>query len=60
MTTAIPEILTVRELCDYLRVSPRTAYQLVAAGQVPAVKVGGQWRIPRAGLERHLSGREDE
>jgi excisionase family DNA binding protein len=53
-----PELLTLRELAVYLRVSVRTAYQLVSAGDVPAVKVGGQWRIPRAELERRLVGLE--
>ena len=27
-----------------------------AKGDVPEVKVGGQWRIPRAQLKRHLAG----
>ena len=53
-----PELLTVRELAQYLRVSKWTAYQLAVDGQVPATKVGGQWRIPRAQLERQLSGSE--
>jgi excisionase family DNA binding protein len=53
-----PELLTLRELAEYLRVSMRTAYQLVSDGQVSAVKVGGQWRIPRGELERRLTGLE--
>jgi hypothetical protein len=43
MTTATkqpePELLTLRELAEYLRVSERTAYQLVSDGTVPATKV---------------------
>jgi excisionase family DNA binding protein len=49
------EFLTVRELASYLRVSLRTAYQLVYDGGVPAARVGGQYRIPRAELERRLT-----
>jgi excisionase family DNA binding protein len=55
------ELLTVPELADYLRVSVRRAYQLAVDGDVPAVKVGGQWRISRAEVERRFtadSGRE--
>jgi len=37
-----PELLTVRELAELLRVGMRAAYQYVADGSVPAVKVGGQ------------------
>ncbi|HXH35257.1 MAG TPA: helix-turn-helix domain-containing protein [Plantibacter sp.] len=47
--------MTLRELADYLRVSMRTAYQLAYDGKVPAVKVGGQWRIPRAALEEQFA-----
>lgn len=53
-TTEQPELLTVQELASYLRVGMRTAYQYVTDGVVPAVKVGGQWRIPRAELERQF------
>ena len=55
-TTAQPQLLTLTELAAYLRVSMRTAYLLAANGDVPAVKVGGQWRIPRAALEQQLAG----
>jgi excisionase family DNA binding protein len=51
-TTSAPLFLTVNELADYLRVSIRTAYQLVMDGEVPTVRVGGQWRIPVDELER--------
>jgi excisionase family DNA binding protein len=47
--------LTVRELASLLRVSRTKAYQLVAAGEVPSVRVGGQVRIPREDLDRHLA-----
>ena len=53
--TTLPPLLTLRELALYLRVSTRTAYQLVSDGDVPAVKIGGQWRVPRAELEHRLA-----
>jgi putative molybdopterin biosynthesis protein len=57
-TAEWPDLLTVRELAAYLRVSLRTAYQLVADREVPATRVGGQWRIPRAALDAQLAERE--
>jgi excisionase family DNA binding protein len=56
MTTTAPqtELMTLRELAEYLRVSMRTAYKLCYDGAVPAVKVGGSWRIPRAELDAQL------
>lgn len=53
-TAERPELLTLGELSEYLRVSRRTAWQLVNDGALPAVKVGGQWRIPRAELDAQL------
>ncbi len=47
--------LTVDELGEFLRVSRTKAYQLVTRGEVPVIRVGGQWRIPRAELERQLA-----
>jgi excisionase family DNA binding protein len=55
-----PEFLTLRELASLLRVSRTTAYELARAGAVPAVKVGGVWRIPRAELDAQLGRRPPE
>jgi len=54
-TTTQPEFMSVREVAEYLRISLRTAYQLVYDGAVPAVKVGGQYRIRRTALDQHLA-----
>jgi excisionase family DNA binding protein len=54
MTTTQPELLTVRELGEYMRISRRTAYEWVYTGRVPHVRVGSTIRIPRAELERQL------
>ena len=54
-TTVVRPYLSVRELADYLGVSRHTAYALVRRGAVPSVRVGGQYRIPRAELERQLT-----
>jgi excisionase family DNA binding protein len=34
--------------------SRSAAYQAIRAGQIPAIRVAGKWRIPRAALERLL------
>jgi excisionase family DNA binding protein len=52
-----PAYIGVREVADYLGISKRTAYSLVARGDIPSVRVGGQHRIPRSQLERHLAER---
>ena len=55
ITVAVPAYLSVLELARYYGVSRHTAYKLVRSGAVPSVRVGGQYRIPRAELERQLA-----
>ncbi len=45
-----PALLTVKEVADALRVHYRTAYRLVTAGSIKAIKIGSQWRVPEASL----------
>lgn len=59
-TAERPELLTLNELAEYLRIGRRTAWQLVNDGTVPAVKVGGQWRILRTELDAQLGRRSPE
>ena len=45
------QIMTVKEVADYLKVNERTVYRMAAASQLPAFKVGGSWRFKRAEIE---------
>lgn len=38
-------LLTVNELASYLKIAPKTLYNLAAAGKIPHVKVGGSLRF---------------
>lgn len=46
--------LTMPEAAAYLRVSVKTAYRLVESRKLPAKKVGHQWRIHQAALDRFM------
>jgi excisionase family DNA binding protein len=48
----MPDLLTTDEAADYLRLSERKLYELVANGEVPCTKVTGRWLFPRAALDR--------
>lgn len=48
------EILTIKQVADYLKVTERTIYRLAAAKQIPAFKVGGSWRFSRADIDRWI------
>ena len=43
-------LVTVREAANYLRISARTVYRLIESGQIGAVRIGKQWRIPASDL----------
>jgi excisionase family DNA binding protein len=51
----MPELLTTDEAAEYLRLSERKLYELVASREVPCSKVTGRWLFPRAALDRWVS-----
>ena len=48
-------VLTVRDVAERCLVSRRTIYNLIRARDIPAIKIGGQYRIPVDALERRLA-----
>jgi excisionase family DNA binding protein len=51
----MPEFLTTEEATDYLRLSERKLYELVAHRAIPCTKVTGRWLFPKAALDRWLA-----
>lgn len=49
-------LLTAAEVADELRVSTMTVYRLVRRGELPAVRVGRNYRIRRRDLLAYLEG----
>jgi excisionase family DNA binding protein len=52
--TPIHYLLTVKETADYLRIPLQTVYYLVHRGKIPAVQIGGRWRIKKNSLDRDV------
>lgn len=54
-------ILTVKQVADYLQIDEHTVYRLAKKGEIPAVKIAGQWRFKKElieeWLEKHISGK---
>lgn len=48
-------LLTVAEVADVLRVSNMTVYRLIKAGEIPALRVGKNYRIRKHDLEAYLA-----
>jgi excisionase family DNA binding protein len=38
-------VLTLKEICEMLRVNPTTVYKMVRQGRIPAFRVGSDWRF---------------
>jgi len=43
--------LTTEEVLAYLNVTPRTIYRLIRTGELPAIRIGRQWRFRRSDLD---------
>ena len=45
------DILTLPEVAGLLKVAEKTVYGLAQKGDLPAFKVGGQWRFRRTAID---------
>jgi excisionase family DNA binding protein len=50
-------MMTVKELADYLRVHPTTIYRLLRAGELPAMRIGSDWRFNRESIDAWIGKR---
>lgn len=54
----INKVLTVGELAEYLKVHPSTIYRLLKNGEIPAFKVGSDWRFNTESIDNWRFGQE--
>lgn len=47
-------LLTVKETAKYLRIPLPTVYYLVQRGQLPAIQIGGRWRVKKDALDKDV------
>jgi excisionase family DNA binding protein len=50
-----PDILSVEEACEALRVGYNAMYELLNSGKVRAFKNGRVWRIPKVSLQEYVT-----
>ncbi len=51
------ELMTVAETCLYLKITTRTLYRYIQNRQIPAFKLGKEWRFVRSDLEQWIRDR---
>ncbi len=48
------QLMTTREVAEYLRLKERKVYELVRTGAIPCTRVTGKWLFPKALIDRWL------
>jgi excisionase family DNA binding protein len=56
-TVARPEVMTLEEVAEFLRLPEATVRQYAARLEIPGRQVGDQWRFSRPALDEWLRGR---
>ena len=49
--------LTVKEVAEFVRVHPKTIRRWIANGDLPATRIGRDWRIARSDLKALLKAK---
>ncbi len=49
------EWLTVADVCEYMDVSTFVVTSMLRSGEVPAVKVGREWRVSKLDFEKWIN-----
>jgi excisionase family DNA binding protein len=57
MTT---DVMTIKELSEYLKLNEKTAYRLASEGKIPGFKVGGSWRFRKSEIDRWIKSQEQK
>ena len=48
------DIMTIREVAEYLKLNEKTAYRHAAAGKIPGFKIGEAWRFRRGEIDKWI------
>lgn len=54
MFTEYPDILTVAEACEVLRIGNNAIYELLNSGALKAYRNGRTWRIPKQSVIEYI------
>lgn len=54
------DIMTIKELADYLKIAEKTAYRFALEKKIPGFKVGGAWRFRKAEIDKWIKEQESK
>ncbi len=55
MATKLPEVLTPKQVADYLQLGRDKTYQMLKCGELSSVRLGRTYRIQRRALDDWLA-----
>jgi excisionase family DNA binding protein len=53
------EVMTVKDVADYLRVSEAKVYRMALDGQIPAFRVGRAWRFKKGQIDDWITQKSE-
>jgi len=54
------EVLTVKQVAEFLQMDERTIYKLAKQGNIPSFKVSNQWRFLKKDIESWVEQKKSE
>lgn len=54
------DMMTIKEVSEYLKLAGKTAYRLAAQGKIPGFKVGGSWRFRQSEIDEWIEKQKNE
>lgn len=52
--TSESDIMTVKDLAQYLKIAEKTAYRFALEGKIPGFKVGSAWRFRKSEIDEWI------
>ncbi len=53
------QVMTVKEVAEFLGVHPMTIYKYARQGKIPGFKIGVDWRFNKRSIEKWMAEREE-
>ncbi len=53
----INDILTLQEVADYLKIASKTVSRMIGRGEIPCMKIAGQWRFRKSVIDAWLNNK---
>ena len=52
----MPEIMTTKQVAEYLKLHEITVCKYAAEGKIPALRIGRVWRFDKEAIDRWIAG----